>query len=214
MAGTKLITPPASQPVALADVKNYLRITGTADDVMLTGMIDAATQFVENITNRRLITQTWDYFLDNFPYSRINDSIFAGGDYAEGKLSEVLVTAKYLTLPYFPVQSVTAFNTYADDNVAVLNPSTNYFVDTVSEPGRVSLLTSGTWPTTILRPVNGIQVRFVCGYGLLDTDVPYGLRQAVQNIVGVFYGQRGCDESKIPPSVIAQLNPYRVMRIS
>jgi hypothetical protein len=214
MAGLKLITPPILQPIALADVKNYLRITGTTDDAMLTGMIDAATAYIERITSRRLITQTWDYYLDSFPAQKFNDAAFGGGDYVEGKLSEFLGTAGFLTIPLFPLQSVTYLNTYADDAVAVLMASSDYIVDTVSEPGRLSVKTSTTWPTTFLRPVNGVQVRFICGYGANPTDVPYGLRQAIQNIVGVFYLQRGCDESKIPPSISAQIQTYRIMRLA
>lgn len=213
MAGLKLVTAPAAQALVLADVKNYLRISGTADDTMLTGMIDAATQYVESVTNRRLINQVWDYYLDNFPAAKLNDAAFQGGSYIEGKLSEFLVTSNFLTIPLFPLVSISSFNTYADDGVAVLFASTNYVVDVVSEPGRVSLLSSGSWPSTVLRPINGIQVRFTVGYGAASTSIPYGLRQVVMNVVGVFYQQRGCDESKIPSSISAQLQQWRVMRL-
>lgn len=213
MAGLKLVTAPVNLAVALADVKSYLRITGTADDTMLTNMIKAATTFFEGITNRRCISQVWDYYRDNFPAAKFNDAMFQGGSYAEGKLSEYLVTSQSIEFPLFPLVSVSNFNTYPDDGVAVPFSSSLYFVDTVSEPGRVSLLSDGSWPSTVLRPVNGIQIKATVGYGSLTSDVPAGIQQVLTNITGVFYQQRGCDESKIPQSILQQINSYRIMRL-
>ncbi len=213
MAGLKLVTAPSGLAVALADVKSYLRITGTADDTMLTNMINAATYYFERTTNRACINQTWDYYLDNFPAAKMNDAMFQGGSYVEGKLSEFLVTSQFITVPIFPLVTVANFNTYADDGVAVAFSSSLFYVDIISEPGRVSLLSAGSWPSTALRPVNGIQIKFNAGYGASSSSVPAGIQQIITNIVGVFYQQRGCDESLIPQSINAQIYPYRVMRL-
>jgi len=42
--------------------------------------------------------------------------------------------------------------------------ATDYFVDAISEPGRVSLGYSKLWPTATLRPANAVVVRFTAGY--------------------------------------------------
>jgi len=208
------VTAPAIDPVALADVKTFLRISGTADDAMLTAFISAATRIIERYTSRRLITQTWDYFADRFPSDNKFDSMNFEGT-IEGKLSEFISTKKFIAIPLFPLQSVTYLKTYDDANVAYTMTSTEYFVDVKSEPGRLALTNNSTWPTTFLRPVQGIEIRFVCGYGALATDVPYELRHAIMQTVGVFYTNRGCAENEdaIPKSALALIQAYRVFRL-
>ena len=53
-------------------------------------------------------------------------------------------------------------------------PETDYFVDAVSEPGRVSLGYSKLWPTETLRPANAVCVRFTAGFpsyaGVVSTN--------------------------------------------
>src|SRR3954467_7877050 len=119
MAGLKLVTAPTVPAVTVADLKSYLRITSTSDDAMLLTMIYGAINYFEKVTSRRLITQTWDYYLDSLPQQRFNDAMFHGGDYAEGKLSEYLSTQKKIEIPLFPLLDVTQINTYADDDVAL-----------------------------------------------------------------------------------------------
>lgn len=181
---------------------------------MLTGFISAATRIIEKYINRRLITQTWDFYMDSFPHRFMHDALRSDG-VTEGKLSEYIASKKFISIPLFPLQSVTYLKTYDDDDVDYTMSPTDYFVDTVMEPGRLSLRNDSTWPTTFLRPVQGVQIRFICGYGDDSTDVPYELRHAVMQTVGHFYNNRGCaeDESAIPNNVRALLQAYRVMRL-
>src|SRR5579884_3684274 len=55
---------PASEPVALADAKNYLRVDITNDDTLVTGLITAARAHAEEFMRRSLITQTWKLAYD------------------------------------------------------------------------------------------------------------------------------------------------------
>lgn len=208
----KLVTAPASEPVLLADVKTFLRIDTNADDTMLTDFIKAATRIIEKWINRRLITQTWDFYLDNFPYFYSFDSLKEG--VTEGKLSEYLGTKKFIQIPLYPLQSVTFLKTYDENNVDYTMDSNLYHIDTISEPGRFSLKLNSTWPSTVLRPVNGVQIRFICGYGS-SSDVPFEIKQAIMQTVGLFYSNRGCSETEdsIPKSALALLQAYRVMRL-
>lgn len=211
MQSLKLVSAPGVDPVSLSEVKTYLRIDGSSDDVMLTNFISAATRLVESWLNRRLITQTWDFWLDAFPNETKLDRLRDG--VTEGALSEYLSQKKFISIPYFPLQSVTYLKTYDDANVDYTMSSADYFVDTVGEPGRLSLKNATSWPTTFLRPVNGVQIRFICGYGAAGSDVPQAIRQAIQELVGGFYSKRGCEDSSIPSSIMAILAPYRVVRI-
>jgi len=209
-----LITPPVNDPVALQDVKDFLRIDGTADDDMLTGFIKSATSIIEKYLNRRLITQTWDFFMDAFPEKRLFDAL-GNAPVTQGKLSEYISQQKYIEIPIFPLQSVTYLKTFDDSNTEYTMASGDYFVDTASEPGRLALTNDATWPPTYLRPVKGVQIRFVCGYGDDPEDVPFAITQAIKQLVGLFYNNRGCVEqvSALPPSVVGLLSAYRIYRL-
>lgn len=209
----KLVTAPAAEPVLLDDVKTFLRIDTTADDDMLDGFIAAATRIIEKYLKRKLITQTWDLFMDCFPKEYRFDSLQEG--VTEGKLSEYLHGFDEIKIPLFPLQSVTYLKTFDDDDAEYTMSNTEYQVDTVSEPGRIALRNDSTWPTTVLRPLNGVQIRFVCGYGSSGADVPNELRQAIMQTVGYFYSNRGCSETEdsIPKSALALMQAYRVFRI-
>lgn len=65
MAGLSLITPPASEPVSLADAYDSARVT-TPDDALMTSLITAAREFAETYTRRQFVTATWLYALDAF----------------------------------------------------------------------------------------------------------------------------------------------------
>jgi len=53
-------------PVTLADMKCYLKVTGTTDDALIQSVIDAATEFGERYTSRDFRVKTWRLLLDCF----------------------------------------------------------------------------------------------------------------------------------------------------
>ena len=212
MASLKLVTAPTIDPVTVAEVKTYLRIDGTDDDTMLGNFITAATKTIESFLNRKCINQTWDFWLDCFPYEVKFDSLIPDG-VTEGKLSEYISTKKFIEIPIFPLVSVTHLKTYDDDGTAYTMSSSDYIVDANSEPPRLSLKNSTTWPSTYLRPVNGIVIQFVVGYGATAASTPYPIKQAIMEMCGKFYNSRGCEDSTINKATMAILAPYRVMRI-
>jgi uncharacterized phiE125 gp8 family phage protein len=153
----KLVTPPSIEPITYDQVMDHLRII-TADATTIAyinTLITAVRQDVEDLTNRKLITQTWKYYLDQWP------------------------DKDYIEVPFPPLQSVTSIIQFtADDLLADLTEG-SYLVDTDSEPGRIVLAHNYSWPTETLYPANPIEIQFVCGYGLLATDVPAKIRQAM-----------------------------------
>ena len=62
-----LLTPPAVEPVTLAEAKAYLRVEHDDDDDVIAALIAAARSHVEAQTRRALITQTWQLRRDSWP---------------------------------------------------------------------------------------------------------------------------------------------------
>lgn len=144
-----LQTAPTTEPLSIADIKEHLRIDDSVTDhnTELAALIIVARKYVEEVTRRGLITQTWDYWLDRFPF----------GD-------------REIELPRSPVSSVDSI-TYVDENGTEQTwASSNYTVDTDSEPGRIYLAYNKRWPA-IRSQRKAVKIRFVAGYGDA-VDVP------------------------------------------
>ena len=62
-----LVSPPAEEPVSLADAKAFARIDTDAEDTLVATLIAAARLSVEVRTKRVLITQGWRCFRDHWP---------------------------------------------------------------------------------------------------------------------------------------------------
>lgn len=63
-----LIAGPAAEPITLADAKDHLRVCDDSEDDLVTAYIVAAREYVETVTGRKLITQTWEQRLECFPH--------------------------------------------------------------------------------------------------------------------------------------------------
>lgn len=163
----KLYTEPTVEPVSLAEAKLHLRVDETADDDVIRNLIIAARKDIETLSMHALITQTWDLYLDSFPWE-----------------SEI-----YLPMP--PVQSVTGvYYTPDSTGVEATFTSTYYRTDIYGYPPKVVLKSSYSWPGDELIEVNGVKVRFVAGFGDEPSDVDQRLRQAVLLLVGHYYENR------------------------
>ena len=62
-----IATGPTVEPISTEEAKNHLRVDIEDDNAVIKSLILAARESVEVITRRALITQTWDYYLDEFP---------------------------------------------------------------------------------------------------------------------------------------------------
>ncbi len=62
MFAPRLVTPPATTPVSVADVKAHLQISGSADDTILTGFIAAVMGMIDGYggyLGRCVVAQQW-----------------------------------------------------------------------------------------------------------------------------------------------------------
>jgi uncharacterized phiE125 gp8 family phage protein len=184
---------PTQEPVSLEDIKLHCRITENDDDEFLESLIKAAREQVESILHRALITQTWDYWIDGFP------------------------THNYLELPWGKLQSVTSL-AYTDSagTTTTMVATTDYLVDTNSDPGRIILPYGVPWPSFSAYSMNPIKCRFICGYGATAEDVPSSIRAAIKLLVAHLYEQRELvnigiqNVTEIPFTLNALLMSYRL----
>lgn len=191
---SKLKTAPATTPVSVADVKAYLRIDETAEDTLLGTLIKIATEKVEQYIDKKLINQTWLTYFDSFPVKYRNarqDDWWDGTQ--QMAISELSAPGDTICLPFGPMVSLTALNTYGDDDVAIPSAPSNYSIDTVGPYGRISLKMGGVWPATVLRPVNGVEIEAVYGFGPTSADVPAPIKQAIILVVAKMFENRGDD---------------------
>lgn len=160
----RLVTAPAAEPVDVDVMKEHSRIDIGEDDALLSGYIAAAREEVEAELKRALITQTWDLWLDGWP-------------------------SFPLELPLGKLQSVTSITYYDEADASAVYSSSNYQVS-AGDPGRIALKTSATLPSTTLRPLDSVVIRFVCGYGSNAANVPDSIRAAIQLRAGLLYENR------------------------
>jgi uncharacterized phiE125 gp8 family phage protein len=158
-----IVTPPATTAVSTSEVKAHCRVTTSDEDTLLAIYLDSATSHIEQILQRKLITQTWKMYLDYWP-SQI-ETLFGN------------------------LQSVTHVKYTDIDGTTATLSSSLYTVDTVSVPGRIVLKNGQSWPSVTLNAVNPIEVQFVTGYGAAAA-VPQDVRNALLLTVGHLYENR------------------------
>jgi uncharacterized phiE125 gp8 family phage protein len=160
-----LITAPVAQPVSVAEAKKQVELAGgiTHHDAHLSRLIRAATQLQTIRTGRQLINATYELSIDRFPRGR-------------GRI----------TLPRWPLQSVTSITYEAGDVTPATLSADAYKVLTRQEPGQVALRVGYGWPLTIAE-AEAVTVRFVAGVAatpeaLTDADelLKAGILVAVQ----------------------------------
>lgn len=190
----KLTSPPASEPVTLAEAKAHLRLEHPLDDVTVTSLIVAAREYVEEYLWRALISQTWDLTIDAFP-------VF-GGD---------------IPLAKGDVQSVTHVRYDDPAGVEQTLASSKYIVDGYPPPRLVLRRAETGWPETT-EDALAVRIRFVAGYGATAAAVPQAIKQAILLLVSQLYEHRtpevtGAVIGQVKFAFEALLSPYRLNEI-
>ena len=166
MAGLKVTTQPAIEPVTLGTAKSHLRVDIHEDNALIEGYIATAREWCELYMGRAFVTQTLEIYLDSWP--------------ANGEIE----------LPRAPLQSVTSV-IYTDENgIEVTWADSNYLVSTASEPGRIVVKRSTSWPNATLKEIDGIKITYMAGYGTTVESVPQQIRSAILLITGDLYENR------------------------
>lgn len=159
----QLVTPPAGEPVSLAEAKLHLRVDGGEDDLLIGSLITAARQAAETITHRQFITARWKLVMD----------AFAG--------QAVLIHKS-------PLISVVAVEYLDMAGLVQTMPPSHYTVEAASEPARLTPIFGQTWPPT-LPQIGAVSVTFDAGYGPASA-VPEGIKSWIKLRVGSLYAHR------------------------
>lgn len=174
----QLVTPPAGEPVSLAEAKQHLRVDGGDDDLLIGSLITAARQAAETKTGRQLITARWKLLLDAFPGPLMQSA--SGASFSLPRHAILLAKC--------PVQSVVSIEYLDMNGTNQVMPVSDYVLDAACEPARLTPAFGETWPPT-LPQMGAVSVTFDAGYGTASA-VPEGLKSWIKLRVGSLYGHR------------------------
>ena len=183
----QVVTPPASEPLTLAEVKEFLRVDHSDDDATLAIFITAARQLCESYTRLALMPTTFEEYFDDFPQ-------YTGTYKDEIRLSRS------------PVSAVT-YVKYIDGNETTITANAaDYKTDLISQPARISPDNGwfGTYET-----INAVFIRYVAGYADA-ASVPAPLKHGMLLVIGDMYENRTDSVKRLPTAAEYLWNPYRV----
>ena len=182
-----VVTPAASEPITLTEAKNFLRVDGSDDDVLIGALISAAREMCEQYTRRILVTTTIDEYFDGFP------------NYKNA------ISKDFIYLSRGPVQSITNLK-YVDEIGSEETVASSYYVsDTISEPARIAS-TAGWFATNGI--INQVIVRYVVGTDV--SSIPTPLKQGMLLIISDLYDKRDDRVRKLPTASEYLFNPFRI----
>lgn len=183
-----LTTPPAIEPVTLAEAKAHLRIGHADEDDAVSRIIVSARRHIEVQTGLCLIAQGWSCFRDAWP-----------------ERDEV-------SLPLAPILAVGDVRIFGEDDIAATVDPAHYYVDNISRPARLVLRADRVWPLPG-REANGIEIQVTAGFGATASTVPQPLREALLQLVAHWYGHRGDETARLPLSVETIIAEFREVRL-
>lgn len=184
-----LIGAPAIEPVLLAEMKTWLREDANDEDELIQALIVSARMTLEAFTRRFFVTQGWRIIMDAWP----SDD-------------------RRVVIPLTPFQNISAIRVFDAADVAQTVAAETYRAPASSQEGRLIFKTRPLQPG---RPVDGIEIDFVVGYGGQPTQTPEPLRRAIMSLVAHWREKRGDDTDDGMPNVVAQLAaPFRRQRLT
>jgi uncharacterized phiE125 gp8 family phage protein len=196
----ELIQAPAMEPVTLAQAKLHLRVTSASEDALIERLIRAARLQVEATLRRKIVTQQWRIYFDQFPGVLCPDVAFVGRG------------AHFVLPDVAPVASINAVR-YLDAEGVLQTLATSVYQLVKEAPARLVLAYGQAWPAA-RGDAESVRVELTCGYGA-GNAVPEDITSAVLLLVGHWFENRetvnvGNITTLLPYSVEALLAPHIV----
>ncbi|MEE8543245.1 MAG: head-tail connector protein [Gammaproteobacteria bacterium] len=165
------ITSSNIEPLTLTEAKDHLRVDFTKEDALISRLIVAAREAFEDDTPRQLLTATWKQFFDGFPQF----------DHERIRIAKP------------PLVSVAAVSYFDTSGVLQTWPAAEYTVEAFSGPkaerGVLFPKPDEEYPQTRRIP-NAVTIDFDAGYGVLASDVPFEIKEALLAWIGHHYNNR------------------------
>jgi uncharacterized phiE125 gp8 family phage protein len=185
----RVTDPPASEPVTVTEFKQFARIDcDSSEDVLLEAFIIAVRDAVEKYLHRALMEQEITLVMDFWPES------------------------EWIELPNPPLISVDGIYTVDEDDIETEFDSNYYYIDDISEPGKLHIKQSCVPPTNSTRDYSGFKIVYTVGYGDAE-DVPELIKLAIKLWTTIVYETKILDLGKPPAEVSNLLNMYRVVKV-
>jgi uncharacterized phiE125 gp8 family phage protein len=180
----RILATTGTEPVTLAETKEYLRVDHADEDALITSFIMAARMKVERFTGLSLVAQTLQYQVDT-PSSDMTYSPWARRSITR------------ITLPIGPAVTITG---YADATGAALDSSL-FTWNAAACPTVIS---------TTSTSVQAVTVTYTTGASMLTGDIKAGLLMFVH----MLYTERGGMKDDGPSQMIEEvfLRNHRVLQ--
>lgn len=181
----KVTTAPTVEPITVPILKLYARIDSNYEDTILSNIIIAIREMTEKYLNRALIEQSITMKMDYW----YNIS---------------------MEMPRAPLISITSVSTLDESDVETLYSSSNYYTDTISEPGKLIIKNSVTPPYNTTRFQGGYKIVYKAGYGSTASYVPTQIKEGMKMWAAAVYDNR-VPSDEPPPMAKILLDPYRIV---
>ena len=193
-----------SPAITTPAMKDYLRVSGTGDDGIISAHIEAATNAMKQHLRRAILTETFVFRADGFTEPGGDDRLMAlGPGVHTASKPYVLGGGETIDLPFPPLQSVTSIVTYDRANSSSTFSASKYGVDLQS--GRVYLHEGEVWPSD-LRAQNAVEITYVAGYG--SGNIPAEIVEAIKMYVATLY-DGSCEG--MTAQMMRLVAPYKLM---
>lgn len=187
-----MTSPPAVEPVTVADAKAHMRIDTAAEDVLIGSLLLTSRLHIETALSLALVTQSWKMTLDRWP------------------------KARGIALPLAPLRAVDGVRVKDASGNAVIVPEQSYLVDLASRPPRI--VWNNSVPPQPGIAAKGIEIDLTAGFGDSAASVPAPLKHAILMLTAHWYEHRdpediGSDQARIPDAVSDLIQPFRTIRL-
>ena len=187
VARWKVVTPPAAEPVSVAELETHLRLGDSGEDTYLGVLIGAARRQCERFTQRAFVDTVFTEYLEDFPH--LEHYLYWGN-----------------------VTSVSAVQYVAEGSETLTTlASTYYDTDLNDSPALIRLADGATWPDVEDVP-DGVRITYTAGFGA-SGDVPDDIRVAIMMVAADMYERRADSVKQLPTASQMLLTPYRLWHV-
>ncbi len=179
-----------NEPVSLATLKNFLRVTHSSDDALIQTMEIAVRRWLEKYLDLALVPKIYNLYQDTVPEER------------------------FWVFPINPITGLNAIYWYdLADTQNLWNQTGNYQFSQLDTVSGVFLEVGAVWPF-VTRLNDAWQVNFNAGFDNVTNITPEPIQMAIQMIADDWYSNRGqiMDNTTIHMShaIKSMIEPYKV----